>query len=357
MSPALESVRLAHTAAPVRRRAVVLMNIGSPEAPEPGPVRTYLREFLSDPRVIDIPAVPRWLLLNLIILPTRPAKSAEAYKKVWRPDGSPLVAISKAQRDGLSARLPGTTVLLAMRYGKPSLAEAVEVLRKDGVDEVTLVPLYPQYSSAATGSSIEAVAKALSEESFVPSLSVVPPFFDDEGFLDAQAARIRTTLQSYAADHVLFSYHGLPERQVKACDPTQAHCFASANCCDAIVGPNHACYRAQSFATTRALVTRLGLDPARTSTSFQSRLGRTPWIQPFTDEHLNELAAKGVKKLAVACPSFVTDCLETLEEIGLRAKAQFVAKGGEDVKLVPCLNDDPAWLDALAALVRRTQGK
>ncbi|MBX7096554.1 MAG: ferrochelatase [Myxococcaceae bacterium] len=341
---------------PPKRTAVVLMNIGSPEAPETGPVRTYLREFLSDPRVIDIPAVARWLLLNLVILPTRPSKSAAAYRKVWRKEGSPLVYFSERQRALLQEKLGATPVILAMRYGKPSIPEAVARLKRESIDQIILVPLYPQYSSAATGSSIEALNAAFAQEAFVPSVTAVPPFWDDAGFLDTFVAHIAEAKAAFKPDHVLFSYHGLPMRQVKACDASGAHCFASANCCDVQVPANHACYRAQSFATTRALAAKLGLTADAHSTSFQSRLGRTPWIQPFTDVHLDELAAKGVKRLLIACPSFVTDCLETLEEISIRAKEQFVAKGGEDVQLVPCLNDDPRWISALEGLVRRAAG-
>ena len=329
-------------------RAVVLVNVGTPDAPDVASVRRYLREFLSDPLVLDMPGAARWALLNFIILPTRPKHSAAAYQKVWTSEGSPLLAISKKQQAGLQARLPEAKVVLAMRYGKPSLAEAAQAIADARCDEVVLVPLYPQYARASTLSAFDAAKQAIPET----PMSSVGPFYADDGFLKAWEAVLRQTLQRAGpVDHVVFSYHGLPERQVKACDATGAHCFVRANCCDAMVEANRDCYRAQCFATSRALTERLRLPS--TSTCFQSRLGRTPWIQPFTDQHVPALVGQGKKRIVVACPSFVTDCLETLEEIGVRLKESFLAAGGESVTLAPCLNDHPVWLDALAALCSR----
>ncbi len=333
-----------------RKTAVLLVNLGTPDAPDVAAVRRYLREFLSDPRVIDMNPVGRWLLLNLVILPFRPAKSAHAYQAIWGPQGSPLLHYSVRQRELLEQRL-SVPVLLAMRYGNPPLRAAVERLRQDAVDEVLVVPLYPQYASATTGSTLEAVLRALGTLPHVPSVRVVPPFFSHPGFLGAWAKVVQETLAAHPVDHLVFSYHGLPERQVKATDQSGLHCLRRADCCEKLVEANHACYRAQCFATTRALKERLGL--ATCSTVFQSRLGRVRWLEPSLDGHLAMLAKQGVKRVAVVCPSFVSDCLETLEEVGLRMKAQFVAAGGQELVAVPCLNDSPAWLDALTDLARR----
>lgn len=349
MSTALAIAGSAADAAP-RRTAVLLVNLGTPDAPDAAAVRRYLREFLSDPRVLDLHPLGRWLLLNLVILPFRPARSAHAYRAIWGAHGSPLLHYSERQRALLEAKL-GVPVLLAMRYGNPSLRAAVARLTRDAVDELLVVPLYPQYASATTGSTLEAVLAALAALPHVPALRVVPPFFADGGFQQAWVRVIGEALAQRPVDHVVFSYHGLPERQVKATDQTGAHCLASASCCDALGTANHACYRAQCFATTRALKERLGL--ATVTVAFQSRLGRVPWLQPYLDGHLQLLARQGVKRVAVVCPAFVSDCLETLEEVGIRMKASFEAAGGQELVLVPCLNDHPAWIDALAALVRR----
>lgn len=333
---------------------ILLINLGTPTAPQTGPVRKYLREFLSDPRVIDIAAPLRWLLVNAVILPTRPSKSAAAYRKVWRGDGaegSPLLYFSRLQAAALQKALPQHKVVLAMRYGHPSLAQALAELQSSGVDEIIVMPLYPQYASASTGSSVEKLFSLAGTKAVVPRLRVLPEFYDDMGFITAFAAVASPLLASFKPDHVLLSYHGLPERQVKASDPTGKHCLASAECCDRIVPANAHCYRAQCFATSRALTARLGLTSV--STSFQSRLGRTPWIKPYSDIVLKELAARGVKRLAVLSPSFVADCLETLEEIAMRGAEDFKAAGGEELLLVPSLNDHPRWIEALAHMVTR----
>jgi ferrochelatase len=236
-----------------------------------------------------------------------------------------------------------------MRYGQPSIAAALGRLEAAGVDELTVLPLYPQYAASSTGSSLEAVLGQLAARWVVPSLAVVPPFWDDPGYLDAFAAVGAPVLAAAAPDHVLFSFHGLPERQVRK---ASAACFASPACCDAVGTENRHCYRAQAYATARALAARLGLDDF--SVSFQSRLGRTPWIKPWTDEVLPELAAAGKKRLAVFCPAFVADCLETLEEIGIRARAQWLGLGGAELRLVPSLNAHPRWVQAVCDLAVRS---
>ena len=336
---------------------ILLLNLGTPEAPTSPAVRRYLREFLSDPRVIDIHPVARKLLLELVILPTRPRKSAAAYAKVWTAEGSPLLTFSRALEQKVRAALgPGHLVELAMRYGQPSIAGALERLRAGGATRLVVAPLYPQYSSAATGSSLEAVFAALAGQHVVTPVSVLPAFYDDPGFISAFAAMGAPVLAREQPDHVLFSFHGLPERHVKASDHSGRTCLQSAGCCDAIGEANRDCYRAQCFATARALAARLALQPGSWSVCFQSRLGRTPWIKPWTDVRLDELAREGKKRLVVFSPAFVADCLETLEEIGLRASEQFTAAGGERVTLVPSLNASDAWVGALVTLLRRTAG-
>ncbi|GAC1346448.1 MAG: ferrochelatase [Myxococcales bacterium] len=334
---------------------ILILNLGTPEAPQAGPVRRYLREFLSDPRVLDIHPVARKLLLEGVILPLRPAKSAAAYRQVWTAEGSPLLVNGRALVEGLRSSLgPGVVVELGMRYGAPSIASALERLAAARVDRLVVAPLYPQYSSAATGSSLEEVYRLVGARDVVPPVAVVPPFYDDPGFIEAFARVGAPVIAREQADHVLFSFHGLPERQVRRTDPTGAHCLASASCCDRIVDANRDCYRAQCFATARALAARLGLAAGGSTVCFQSRLGRTPWIKPYTDLLLPELAAQGKKRLAVFCPAFVADCLETLEEIGIRARAQWLGLGGTSLALVPSLNATPAWVEALSALLRRT---
>jgi ferrochelatase len=336
-----------------RPTAVLLVNLGTPDSPAVGDVRRYLREFLSDPRVIDINPVGRWLLLELVILPLRPARSASAYRKVWGEDGSPLLAHSRRLTAGVQAALgPGYVVELAMRYGNPSIPAALARLEAAQPERIVVLPLFPQYSSAATGSAIERVYQVLGGAWNVVPLATIGAFHDDPGFLDAFAEVGRRHLEPFRPDFVLFSYHGLPERQIRKSDPGGAHCLRSATCCDRAVPENRHCYRAHCYATTRALAARLGLTADRHSVAFQSRLGRTPWIRPYTDLVLPELARAGKKRLAVLCPAFVADCLETVEEIGIRAREQWRGLGAEELLLVPSLNAEPRWVAAVADLVR-----
>ena len=331
----------------------LLINLGTPDEPTTAAVRRYLREFLSDPRVIDINAVGRALLLNLIILPTRPSKSAAAYKSIWDAKrGSPLLYHSQDLTTGVREKLgDGWVVELAMRYGNPSIQSGLEKLAAAKVDRIVVLPLFPQYATSSTGTAIARVMDLATQTWTVPALDFVPAFFDDAGFLGAFAQVAKPALDAAKPDHVLFSFHGLPVRQITKTDMTGKHCFATETCCDSLENPN--CYRAQCFATARALASRLGLAKDDYTICFQSRLGRTPWIQPFTDVEIDKLAAAGKKRLAVLCPAFVADCLETVEEIGIRAKEQFTAAGGEELVLVPSLNATPAWIDAVAAIAER----
>ncbi|MBM4367539.1 MAG: ferrochelatase [Deltaproteobacteria bacterium] len=314
-------------------RATLLVNIGSPEAPTAAAVRPYLRSFLGDPRVMDMPAIPRWLLVNGLIAPFRAPASARKYAEIWTPEGSPLTVHGRAL-----ARALGATY--CTRYGRPSLDDALD--EHASADEIVVVPLYPQYAGATTGSTLDALGQALSRRARVPAIRVVPPFWNQPAFLDAVATVARPVLDEFRPDAVLFSYHGLPESQVRpACERGPRE-----GCCDQ--SPPPFCYRAQCVATTRLLAVRLGVDPR---TSFQSRLGPAAWIGPSTQSMLASLPAEGIKRLAVITPSFVADCLETLHELGVEGAAEFRAHGGEELRVVPCVNSHPAWVEGLRAIV------
>lgn len=332
---------------------VLLLNLGTPDSTETADVRRYLREFLSDPRVVDINPIGRWLLLNLVILPFRPARSAEAYRTIWTDRGSPLLVYGQDLAEHLQEKLgDGYRVELGMRYGSPSIASALERLVAQDLDRIVVAPLFPQYSSAASGSALDRVFELAGKLWNVPPLSSLAPFYDHPGFIKAFAAVARPVLDGFRPDHVLMSYHGLPERQVQKSDPTGEHCLVKEDCCAQMCTANRYCYRAHCFETSRQLAQALELAPDQHSVSFQSRLGRQPWIQPYTDEMLPQLYEAGVRRLAIMCPAFVADCLETLEEIGIRAKEDWEALGGEALELVPSLNIHPTWVDALAEMVR-----
>jgi ferrochelatase len=335
--------------------AVLLVNLGTPRSPSPRDVRRYLREFLSDPLVLDMPALARFLLLELVILPFRPRRSALAYQKIWGPEGSPLLAHGRALAGGVGAELgPGFAVELGMRYGEPGIREALTKLAARSPARLIALPLFPQYSSAATGSALAKLAREHARIGGLPPLETLGAFYAEPGFIHAFAAVARERLAAFEPDFVLFSYHGLPERQITKLDATGRHCLATPGCCDAIGPANRDCYRAQCFATTRALASELGLASQAFTSSFQSRLGRTPWIKPYTDLLLPELAARGRRRLAVLCPAFVADCLETLEEIAIRAREQWRSLGGEELLLIPSLNSEPSWVTAVAGWVKRT---
>ena len=335
------------------KTGVLLINLGTPDAPTPAAVRRYLREFLSDPRVLDMHPAARWLLLRLVILPLRPRRSAEAYQKIWTREGSPLLVHGQALRDGVAHALgPGYAVELGMRYGRPSIASALGALSGSGLRELLVFPLFPQHSEAASGSALAEVFEQAARFSDLPAGNPLPAFYDHPGFVSAFARIAEPRLREFRPDHVLFSYHGLPERQLRRADPSGAHCLQRSDCCNSIGETNRNCYRAQCVATSRALAKALDLPAERHSLSFQSRLGRTPWIRPYTDQVLPELAGRGVKRLAVLCPAFVADCLETLEEIGIRARQQWIDHGGEALLLVPCPNAHPSWIEAVADMIR-----
>ncbi|MGK5084089.1 ferrochelatase [Bdellovibrionota bacterium FG-1] len=338
------------------KKALLLINLGTPDAPTPEKVKKYLAEFLMDPYVIDISAPLRWLLVHGIILRTRPKKSARLYQKIWTDAGSPLLLHLYALVDKVQERLDlgatgGWKVVSAMRYGQPSIERALLRIQSEGIRQVSVWPLYPQYSLAATESSCEAVRQIARRVAPGLELSFRREFYDDALFLDAFAAVARQDRRSFNFDHLLMSFHGLPERQVKKTDSSGAHCLVGQACCEKIIESNRNCYRAQCFATARALASRLELAPDQYSIGFQSRLGRTPWIQPYTEQMYSQLAARGVKRLAVMCPAFVADCLETLEEIKIRGEDMFRRAGGEQLHLIPSLNSSDLWADALTQMV------
>lgn len=328
------------------KKGVLLINLGTPDAPTTGAVREYLREFLSDPRVIDINPIGRWMLLNLIILPRRPAKSAAAYKSIWTTEGSPLLVNSRALETAVRSALAGEfEVELGMRYGNPSLPQAIDALRARGVTEFTVLPLYPQQSMSATDTSVVRVGELL------PAFKAIPAFFSHPRFIQAWAEVARPVLSESKPDHLLFSFHGLPLRHVRKGNP--GVCEAT-GACSVPFGPRNAtCYRAQSFETARLIARALSVPEGGYTVSFQSRLGATAWIQPYTDVLLPDLAKKH-KRVAVFCPAFVADCLETVEEIGIRGRELFKAAGGEELTLVPSLNAHPTWVQTVVELVRAT---
>lgn len=335
------------------RHGLLLLNLGTPDEPTTPAVRRYLREFLGDPRVIDINPVGRALLLHAVILPFRPKKSAHAYQTIWDPTrGSPLLYHSQDLAKAVAERLgPTWQVELVMRYGNPSIESGLAALEQAQVDRIVVLPLFPQYATSSTGTAIARVMELAAQRWNIPALDFVPAFFDDPAFLTAFEQVAAPVLAESKPDHVLFSFHGLPVRQIEKTDVTGTHCFKTATCCDTLANPH--CYRAQSFATARALAKRLGLPAEQYTVCFQSRLGRTPWIEPYTDVEIERLAKAGKKRLAVLCPAFVADCLETVEEIGIRAREQWKAAGGEELTLVPSLNATPAWVDAVVGMAER----
>lgn len=329
----------------MNKKGVLLLNLGSPEKPEPEALRVYLKEFLMDERVLDYPAPVRSLVVNGFILPTRPARSAEAYRSIWWPEGSPLVVLSQRTRQALQERtdLP---VALGMRYGQPTAAEALAELLKAGVKSIYAIVLFPHYAMSTIESAVEKVRAELNNLDAGVELQVHPPYFEDADYLQALVKSAKPHLQDY--EHVLFSYHGLPERHIHKSDPTGSHCLHSADCCETASSAHPTCYRHQILRTTQRVVAALQIPPERYSVSFQSRLGRDKWLQPATDQKLAELAQSGVRRLSVICPAFIDDCVETLEEIGIRGREIFMKAGGQEFNLVPCINDHPAWIDALA---------
>jgi len=332
-------------------RGILLVNLGTPDSCRVADVRRYLNEFLMDRHVLDVPWPIRKMIVAGFILPFRPKRSAEAYAKIWHAagpgTGSPLLHYS---RELLNATVAGVDVPceLAMRYGTPSIEQALDTLRRQGVTELLLVPLYPQFADS-TWTTTEVRVRRLAAPHM--SVNTLPPFYANEEYIAVMAELVREHLPA-EWDHLLFSYHGLPERHITKADPTGTHCLKTPNCCET-PSPAHAtCYRHQCFRTSALVAEALNLPADKWSVSFQSRLGRLPWLTPYTDHELAALPGRGVRRLAIACPAFVADNLETLEEIGMAGRETFLAAGGTDFTLVPCLNDRRAWIDALVGWCR-----
>ena len=329
------------------RQGLLIINLGTPNQPDIKAVTTYLSEFLTDKRVIDLPAIIRYLLVYFFIIPLRAKSSAHSYQTIWTDQGSPLLKHCMNVLNQLQGALGSEIkVALGMRYGKPSIKTALDQLKE--CDAITILPLYPQYSSAATGSSIEKVLQIYSLKEVIPSLTIIHEFYQHPAYIKAQAHVIQPYLRENT--HLLLSYHGIPERHIHKTG-CKTICIET---CPSITQKNHNCYKAQCHQTSELLAKELKLNANQYSTSFQSQLGKTPWIQPYTDAMLAKLATRGIRHLVISCPSFVADCLETLEEIGVRAKQQWLNLGGEHFDLVPCMNNAPEWIKAIIEISKCT---
>lgn len=329
------------------KHAVLLVNLGSPDSTAVSDVRRYLREFLGDERVLDMAAPLRWLLLEGLILRTRPKRTAHAYERIWTPEGSPLILTSERVRQDLAGSVGGDVpVYLGMRYGKPAVADVMRRIVADGVTDLLVFPQYPHYAMSSWETAVVQVQQEKARTAPNIRMTVVPPCYGDADYIAALAAVTAPYLKE-AYDHVLFSYHGLPERHMKKADTSHAHCLTVPDCCTTCSPAHATCYRAQCFATTRLLTAKLGIPADKHSLSFQSRLAGEPWLRPFTDEELARLPQAGRKRLVILCPAFVTDCLETIEEIGMAGKETFLNAGGESYVQVPCLNDQAPYLEFL----------
>ena len=341
------------------KRAVVLMNLGSPDSTEVKDVKKYLDEFLMDERVIDKPFLLRALLVKGIIVPFRAPKSAEAYKSIWTDEGSPLIVISKQLQKSLQKDIE-EPVALAMRYGNPSPKDAFDelVAKNSDLEEVILIPLYPHYALSSYETAYKYAEEQHKKGGYGFKLTTIKPFYDDEYFLHALTESIRPYVeQEY--DQILFSYHGIPERHVIKTDVTGNHCLKVANCCEVPSEAHKYCYRHQCLYTSKTIAERLQIPDGKWATSFQSRLStsrKDEWLKPYTVVRLEELPKEGIKKLLIVCPAFVSDCLETLEEIAEEGKEVFLHAGGEKFDLIPCLNVQPLWVEAMAKWIKEYAG-
>ena len=331
-------------------KAVLFANLGSPDAPETAAVRRYLNQFLMDPYVIQLPWILRRMIVSLFVLPTRPKQSAHAYASVWGEDGSPLISLSQQLLAAVREQVKAP-VAMSMRYGHPSIESELLKLVGDNpqLKEVLFVPLYPHYADSTVTTSVEEVKRVALKHGLDIRLKMLEPFYQHPGYIKALVSSAQSYLDDDKYDHILFSYHGLPESHLKVADPTHSHCLQQEDCCNKPSEAHKTCYRHQVFKTTEKFVELAGLQPGQYSQAFQSRLGRNKWLEPSTEHTLHELAQKGVKNLLVICPAFVTDCLETLEEIELQGAELYKELGGESLTLIPCLNSHADWVNLLVS--------
>ena len=336
-----------------KKKGVLLVNLGTPDSPSVPDVRKYLREFLMDERVIDIPFLQRWLLVNLIICPFRSPKSAKLYKELWNEKGSSLLYISEELTAKVEERFSkeNYVIKLAMRYQSPSIEKALAELKQEQVEEIIIVPLFPHYASASTGSVIEKVNSILSKWLVIPNVTTVNKFFEKDSFIKAWV-EVSKEHMAKKYDHYVFSYHGLPERQMKKASVTN-YCQVNDKCCATYNKNNKYCYRAQCFENTRLFAEALGLKKDQYSICFQSRLGKEPWIQPYAEDLIHDLAKKGHKKVLAFSPAFVADCLETTLEVAVEFRDLFIEAGGEQWDLVPSLNTSEAWVDCVEEMIKK----
>ncbi len=335
------------------KKAVLLVNLGSPDSPTAKDVKPYLDEFLMDERVIDLPKWARNLIVRGIILRVRPKKSAEAYQKIWWDEGAPLIVITERLAEKLRA-VTAYPVEIGMRYGNPSIHAGLEKLTQEHteLEEVFMIPLYPHYAMSSYETVVVKAEEVVQKHFPGLKLTVQPPFFDEESYLDALVATMQPHLED-DFDHFLFSYHGVPERHIRKGDPTKCHCLKVENCCEVASAAHAVCYRHQVMETSHLVAKKLGIPKEKYTVSFQSRLGPDPWLKPATDDTLEELGKQGVKNLKVACPAFVADCLETIEEIGMEGQEEFHEAGGGDFTMIPCLNDQDPWVEVLAGYIEQ----
>ena len=329
------------------KKGILLVNLGSPDSPDPKDVKKYLGEFLMDERVIDIPLIARTALVKGIILNTRPKQSAAAYKKIWWDEGSPLIVLSERLQNKIQQQVE-QPVALAMRYGSMTIKKGLQELVDKGVEEVLLFPLYPQFAMATT-ETITVLAEELRQE-FFPNLKIesVPAFYNKPDYIEVLSNSIKGHLKGKNYEHLLFSYHGVPERHIRKSDVTQSHCKIDGSCCITPSKAHEFCYRHQCLEVTRLVAEKLQFQEGTYSTSFQSRLGFDPWLQPYTDRTIERLGKQGIKNMAIVTPAFVSDCLETLEEIAMEGEEIFHEVGGKEFTTIPCLNDDQEFVDLLS---------
>ena len=319
-----------------------MINLGSPDSTSIKDVRKYLDEFLMDERVIGKSYWFRWFLVKVIILNTRPRKSAKAYKKIWWKEGSPLIVLSKRLFDKVT-KLVKFPVALAMRYGSISILKSLKELDDKGVKNITVLPLYPHYAMSSYETVVEKVKDEVKTNFPHLKIKTVEPFYNDKKYIDLLCKKIKSTISKIEYDHILFSYHGIPISHLKISDPTNSHCYKVKDCCNNHSDAHKFCYKHQVLETTELVIKKLKIDKNKYSNAFQSRLPNEAWLKPYTDDELVRLAKEGKKKLVIVTPAFVTDCLETLEEIAMEGKEEFLEAGGESYHYVPCLNDDDDW--------------